>query len=37
MSFEELCANGNYIIVDVEQSHEKSFPKPLEKIIQEWH
>ena len=34
--FEELSSNGNYIIVDIEESHKKSFPKPLEKIIQEW-
>ncbi|HFK5570083.1 TPA: A/G-specific adenine glycosylase [Elizabethkingia meningoseptica] len=35
-SFEEFISKAEYIAVDMDKSHEKSFPKPLEKIILEW-
>lgn len=35
-AWEDFIADNNYIITDVEGSHEKSFPKPLENYIQNY-
>ena len=34
--WEDFIAENNYIITDVEGSHERSFPKPLENYIQNY-
>lgn len=34
--WEDFIAENNYIITDVEGSHERSFPKPLENYIQSY-
>jgi len=35
-AWEDFIAQNNYIITDVEGSHERSFPKPLENYIQNY-
>lgn len=35
--WEDFIIKNNYTIIDVEGSHEKSFPKPLETYIQNYH
>lgn len=35
--WEDFIIKNNYTITDVEGSHEKSFPKPLETYIQNYH
>lgn len=35
-AWEDFIAQNNYIITDVESSHERSFPKPLENYIQNY-
>lgn len=36
-AWEDFIAQNNYIITDVESSHERSFPKPLENYIQNYN
>jgi A/G-specific adenine glycosylase len=35
--WKDFVTENNYIVTDVESSHEKSFPKPLENYIQNYH
>jgi A/G-specific adenine glycosylase len=36
-TWQNFIKENNFIVTDVEASHERSFPKPLENYIQNYH